>query len=189
MGCRLAIAPALALFTGVAMAEPVEYAIDRDLTRVHWEVLHFGTSTSRGRFDRIDGSITLDRAARRGEVSITVDTASVSTGFAPFDNVLRGGYMLAVAEHPQAWFVASRIEFDGDAPRKVRGEITLRGVGRPLELVAERFACRPAKPGEGEICGGDFSAELRRSDFGIDYALPFAADRVRLRVAVEAQRR
>ena len=79
-----------------AQAAPVSYRIDPAHTRVHFEVQHFGTSTSRGRFDTLDGSITLDRAAHQGEVSIEVDTGSVSTGIAPFDSVLKRADMLAV---------------------------------------------------------------------------------------------
>jgi polyisoprenoid-binding protein YceI len=178
----------LAAAAACAHAAPATWRIDPAATRVHFEVQHFGTSTSRGRFDRVDGSIVLDAAARTGEVSIEVDTASVSTGLAPFDGVLRGGDLLASAAHPKAWFVARRVEFDGATPARIHGEITLRGTSRPLELRALRFACRQDAQRQREVCGGDFEAELRRSDFGMHFGLPFVADRVRLQVQVEAVR-
>jgi polyisoprenoid-binding protein YceI len=184
---RRSLAAALAFAAFTAAAQPVAYRLDPDLTRVHWEVLHFGTSTSRGRFDGVTGSVVLDRSAGRGEISITVDTASVSSGLALFDRVLRSRDMLDTAANPKAWFVASRIEFDGDRIRSLRGEITLRGVSQPLTLTALRFACRKSETDPGEICGGDFSGELLRSDFGISYGQPFAADRVRLFVTVEGR--
>ncbi len=171
-----------------ARAEPVFYRIDPAATHVHFEVQHFGTSTSRGRFDTIDGSITLDRAAHGGEVSIEVDTASVSTGLAPFDGVLRRADMLDVQAHPKAYFVARRFGFDGERLASVSGEFTLRGTSRPLTLRALAFGCRPHPTLQRELCGGDFEAELRRSDFGMNFGLPFAADRVRLIIQVEAVR-
>jgi polyisoprenoid-binding protein YceI len=184
----LFVAAAFAAGASVARAEPEVWRLDADQTRVHFEVQHFGTSTSRGRFGAITGSIALDRAARRGDVSITVATASVSTGLAPFDSVLRGSDLLASAEHPQAWFVASHLGFDGDQLVRLDGEFTLRGISRPLTLHALRFACRDDAARGREVCGGDFEGELRRSDFGMNFGLPFVADRVRLLVQVEAIR-
>ncbi len=67
----------------------------------------------------------------------------------------------------------------------MRGEFTLRGVGVPLSLHAQRFSCLGG-PGPGQRCGGDFVGELRRSEFGATFGLPFVADRVQLRLQVEA---
>ena len=173
---------------GAAAAAPHVYALDPANTHVHWEVRHFGTSTSRGRFDAIAGSVTLDREARRGSASISVGTASVSTGIAPFDGVLRGPLLLASADHPSAYFVAQQFAFDGDKVASVTGEFTLRGVSRPLTLKALRFLCHPEGEPVREVCGGDFEAELERGEFGITHALPFVAGRVRLVVQVEATR-
>lgn len=171
-----------------ARAAPVAYRIDPAATHVHFEVLHFGTSTARGRFDAVEGSIVMDRAARRGEVSIVIDTASVSTGLAPFDSVLRRADMLAVQAHPKAYFVSRRFDFDGDRLIGVSGEFTLRGTTRLLTLRALSFTCRMHATLQREVCGGDFEAELRQTDFGLTYALPFVADRVRLLIEVEGVR-
>jgi polyisoprenoid-binding protein YceI len=171
-----------------AAAAPAIYRLDPQQTRVHFEVQHFGTSTSRGRFDTIDGVITLDRDARSGEVSIEVSTPSVDTGMKPFDSVLRRDDMLAALAHPKAYFVARQLQFDGDRIGAVHGEFTLRGTSRPLTLRALRFACRPHPQLQREVCGGDFEAELRRSDFGMHFGLPWIADRVRLLIQVEALR-
>jgi polyisoprenoid-binding protein YceI len=70
----------------------------------------------------------------------------------------------------------------------VTGEFTLRGVSQPLTLRALQFHCRTDATPPREVCGGDFEAELRRSDFGITHSLPFVADRVRLVIQVEAFR-
>lgn len=196
-----------------AGAEPVRYRLDPQHSFVHFEVLHFGTSTIHGRFGPVEGEVTLDRTARSGEVGLRIPTASVSTGFKFFDSRLRQADLMASDEHPEAFFVARQFRF-GQTPGEpelleVRGEFTWRGVSRPLSLHARRFACRPAgtalptaglapapaavagttpSPATAEICGGDFEAELLRGDFGATFGLPLVGDRVRLRVQVEGWR-
>lgn len=173
---------------GSAHAAPQSYAIDPEQTHVHWELRHFNTSTSRGRFDDIVGSITLDREARRGEASITISTGSVSTGFAPFDGVVRGQYVLSTTAYPKAYFVSNRFVFDGDRLTAVEGVLTLRDIGRALTLRALRFSCRPDTDPPREVCGGDFEAEFPRSAYEVTHSLPFVADKVRVVIQIEATR-
>jgi polyisoprenoid-binding protein YceI len=186
---RCSAALALVVATGAAAAAPQTYALDPQHTHVHWELKHFGTSTSRGRFDAITGSVTLDREAHTGAASISIDTTSISTGTKIFDGVLRGPLLLASAEHPSAYFVASRFGFDGDRLVSVAGEFTLRGSSQPMTLRALRFSCRTDTEPAREVCGGDFEAEFKRSDFGITHSLPFVGDAVRLVVQIEGVRR
>ena len=174
---------------GAARAAPENFTIDPTHTHVHWEVKHFGTSTSRGRFDAVSGSLTLDREARSGSASISIATGSISTGFAPFDGVLRGRYLLATAEYPTAYFVAQRFDFQGDALASVTGVLTLRDASQSLTLRALRFACRiDTEPVPHEVCGGDFETVFARSAFGITHSLPFVSDRVRVLIQIEAAR-
>ncbi len=177
----------LALLATPAGAQPVAYVLDPGHSFVHFEVLHFGTSTSSGRFGPIAGEVTLDRSAGGGEVSLRIATAGVDTGLPVFNARLRQADLLASAEHPEAYFVARNFRFEGQRLAEVRGEFTLRGVSRPLSLHALRFGCRGDDT--AEVCGGDFEGDILRSDFGATYLLPFVADRVRLVVQVEGRRR
>lgn len=163
-----------------------DYRLDPAHTRVHWEVMHFGTSTTRGRFDDVNGSLRRD-ASGRGSVSIVVGIASVDTGVKPLDAVLRGSYLDA-AEFPQAYFVAEGWRWQPDAALDVAGELTLHGVSRPLRLRAGQLRCAPQPPTGREVCGADLQAEFKRSDFGIHDGQPFVGDRVRLVIQVEAVR-
>ena len=172
-----------------ARAEPVVYTLDPAHSFVNFELRHFGTSTIRGRFGPVDGSVTLDRAAASGSVSVTIATASVSTGLRVFDARIREPDLLASAEFPQASFVAERFRFDGERLAEVRGEFTLRGVTLPLSLFARHFACEEREAARREVCGGDFETEISRSAFGAGFGLPFVGDRVRLLVQVEGIRR
>ena len=169
-----------------AAAEPLSYVLDPAHSFVHFELLHFGTSTVRGRFSAIQGMVSIDPAAQRGEVSLRLPTATVSTGVGVFDARIRQSDLLASEAFPEAYFVATRFIFDGAKPMEVRGEFTLRGVSQALSLRALRYGCRAE--GAAEICGGDFEGEIKRSDFGLTFGLPFIGDRVRLRVQVEARR-
>ena len=171
-----------------ARGAPEEFRIDPDHTHVHWEIRHFGTSTIRGRFDAIVGGITLDRVAHTGSASFTIDTTKVSTGFAPFDGVVRGSNVLASEANPSAYFVANRFAFDGDKLASVTGEFTLRGASHGLTLTALRFSCHTVPNPAREICGGDFEGEFDRGSYGISYATPFVSNSVRLLVQIEAQR-
>lgn len=172
-----------------AHAAPVFYLLDSERSFVHFEVQHFGTSTTRGRIGPFYAEVMLDREAGRGEVNLRVRTDTVSTGMAVFDARLREPDLLASEQHPEAFFVASDFRFAGDGVSVVRGEFTLRGQSAPLELRALRFACRIDTPGAREVCGGDFEGFVKRSDFGMSFGVPFVADRVRLVVQVEGVRR
>jgi polyisoprenoid-binding protein YceI len=182
---------AIALVAATPMtpsARAADYALDAGHTFVHWEVLHMGTSTSRGRFEALRGVVNFDPAQQKIDVSITVDTASVSTGFAAFDTVLRGAQLLDVQQFPQAYFTATQARWDGEVPRELLGEITLRGVSQALRLRAVRWKCGLNLLFKREVCGGDFEGTLLRSDFGMTLALPLVANEVVLRVQVEGIR-
>jgi polyisoprenoid-binding protein YceI len=168
------------------------YELDPANTFAHFELMHFGTSTIRGRIGPVNGLVQIDRAARRGELSLRIPTAGVSTGIPFFDARIRAADLLAAEAFPEAYFVATNFRFDGDSVAEVRGEFTLRGTSQPLSLRALRFSCRSdAVEGAAavEVCGGDFEGHFLRSDFGLSFALPFVANRVRLLVQVEGRRR
>lgn len=172
---------------GAVSAAPATYVLDAERSWVHFEVVHFGASTIRGRFGPAQGSVLLDRGAGRAEADVRVPTASVDTGVRPFDARLRRDDLLASAAHPEAYFVARQGRFEGGRLVELRGEFTVRGTSQPLTLRALHFACRT--DAGGETCGGDFEAELLRSSIGATFGLPFVADRVRLLVQVEGRRR
>jgi polyisoprenoid-binding protein YceI len=169
-----------------ARAEPVTYVLDPDQSFVQFEVVHFGTSTLRGRFGPLSGAVTIDPAAGHGELGLRVATVQVSTGVPVFDARLRKPDLLATDDYPEAYFVARNFRFDGQGVAEVRGEFTLRGVGQPLSLRARHYACR--QEAGAEVCGGDFEGEVLRSDFGATYGLPLVGNRVRLLVQVEGRR-
>ena len=183
--CLLAFWVALA--TAPLHAQPVVYDLDPDHCFVTFEFMLVGTSTSRARLGPVRGAVTLDRAKGEGDIGIRIATASVDTGLPFFNSRLRQADLLASSEYPEAFFVARRLRFEGNKLAEVRGEFTFRGVSQPLSLVATQFNCR--QDAQGEICGGDFEAEVLRSSFGADFGLPLVGDRVKLLIQVEGRRR
>ena len=170
-----------------SLAGPVAYRLDPAHTWVTFEVLHFWTSTVRGRIGPVAGEVTVDRGARTGDLRLRIPVATVSSGIGTFDARLKQPDLLATAEYPEAYFVATRYRFDdAGGVQEVRGEFTLRGVGQPLSLVAKHFACRRDEALGKDVCGGDFEALLARRDFGMTFGEPFVSDDVRLLVQVEA---
>lgn len=177
---------ATALVAAAAPAHAATYAIDPTHTFVTFEVLHFGTSTNRGRFDRKEGSVQFDRAARTGKVEITIDMASINTGVGPFNEHLRGKDFFDAATHPTATFVSERMTFTGDKVSEVTGTLTLLGKSLPVTLKASRFNCYDNPMFKREVCGGDFETTIKRSQWGMTYGLPGIPDDVRLLIQVEA---
>lgn len=169
-------------------AQSATYAIDPTHTFVTFEVTHFGTSTNRGRFDRKNGSVTLDKTAKTGAVDITFETASVNTGTAAFDRHLQGRDFFNSAEHPTARFVSDRFVFNGDKVGEVSGQLTLLGKTQPVTLKAQRFNCFDHPMLKREVCGGDFETTIQRSQWGMGYGIPGIPDAVRLVIQVEAVR-
>jgi polyisoprenoid-binding protein YceI len=172
-----------------AQANSASYAIDPTHTFVSFEVLHFGTSTLRGRFDKKEGAVQLDRAAKSGKVEITIDMSSVNSGVGPFDAHLKSPDFFNAAVHPTAKFMGDKFTFNGDKVATVEGMLTLAGKTQPVTLKATHFNCYTNPLLKREVCGGDFETTIQPTAFGITTYIPMAApDQVRLVVQVEAIR-
>jgi polyisoprenoid-binding protein YceI len=172
---------------GLAHAESATYSADPTHTFVNFEVKHFATSTVRGRFDKKEGSITIDRAAKTGKADITIDIASVSTGVAQLDTHLKSKDFFNAAESATAKFSGDKFSFEGDKVKSVAGTLTMLGKTVPVTLTANNFNCYDSPMLKREVCGGDFETTITRSQWGVSYGLNFGLpDSVRLLVQVEA---
>ena len=165
---------------------PETYVIDPTHTFVTWEAKHFGTSTSRGRFDRKEGTITIDTIAKTGKVEIRIEVKSMSTGTGLFDQVLQGKTFFNSDEFPTATFKGDQFKFDGDKVTEIAGTLTLNGKTNPVTLKASNYNCYFSPVFRKQVCGGDFDAFIKRSDFGMNYLIPFVSDATRLVIQIEA---
>jgi len=169
-----------------ALAASATYKIDPAHTYPHFSISHLGFSTMHGRFDKTSGTVTLDRAAKTGSMDITIDTNSISTGFAKRDKDLMSPDFFNVAEFPTMTYQASSITFKGDTPTSVNGSLTLLGVTRPVKLAIDSFHCGIFPMNKKEKCGAGASADIKRSDFGMKTFLPGIGDDVKLVFEIEA---
>ncbi len=183
----LTLAAAAALFAGAAQAETASYAIDPSHTFATFEISHFGASVNRGRFDKKEGSVQLDRAAKTGKVDITIDTTSINTGTAAFDKHLQSPDLFDAAKFPTIKFVSDKFVFTGDKVSEVSGNLTLLGKTQPVTLKAKQFNCYQSPMLKREVCGGDFETTIDRTAFGMNYGIAWGFPKdVRLVVQVEA---
>jgi polyisoprenoid-binding protein YceI len=164
-------AVATTLLASVSHAETATYAFDPAHTYVTFEIGHFGTTTNRGRFDKKEGTVQLDKAGKTGKVSITVDTTSINTGFAPFNTHLQSPDLFDAAQFPTMKFESTKFSFKGDKVTAVAGNLTLLGKTLPVTLQAKQFNCYENPMLKRETCGGDFEATIDRTAFGMNYGV------------------
>ncbi|MBI2750904.1 MAG: polyisoprenoid-binding protein [Burkholderiales bacterium] len=181
------LAIATTLLSAGAHAESAAYAMDPSHTFVSFEIGHFGTSTNRGRFDKKEGTVQLDRAGKAGKVEVTIDTASVNTGFAAFEKHLKSADLFDAEKYPTIKFVSDKFVFDGDKVKEVQGTLTLLGKTQPVTLKASQFNCYQSPMLKKEVCGGDFDTTIDRTAFGMNYGIDWGFPKnVRLVVQIEA---
>jgi polyisoprenoid-binding protein YceI len=165
------------------------YVIDPAHTFPHFEVTHMNLSTHHGRFNRTNGWIVLDRAARRGSMQLVIDTNSVDTGDPALEQRLRGEDFFDAANHPEIRFRADKLRFDGDKPIGADGELTLRGNTRPVSFAITAFRCGQLPLIRRNACGARAETSIKRADFGMSiYPSMIGAD-VRLVIQVEGHKR
>ncbi|TAN07604.1 MAG: polyisoprenoid-binding protein [Rhodanobacteraceae bacterium] len=163
------------------------YVTDPNHTFVHFGVRHFGASTVHARFDDVAGKVTLDHAGRAATADITVQMTSVDSGIPYFNAHLCSPEFFDVIKFPTARFVSKHATFNGDTPASVEGELTLMGQTHPVTLTCTNSAVYDNPLHQAEVCGGDFTATLKRSQWGINWGLEMGVpDDVVLEIQIEA---
>jgi polyisoprenoid-binding protein YceI len=171
--------------TTAAQALPAVYSIDSSHTYPSFETSHMDISVWRGKFNRSQGRIELDRERQQGEVDVRIDANSIDFGHEKMNEVARGEHYFQSERYPEIRYRGA-LRFDGEQPVAVDGELSLLGVSRPLRLVIRRFRCVIHPLLRREVCGADATAEFDRRDYGMDYAAQYGSTQVRLAIQVEA---
>ena len=167
-----------------------QFKIDPNHTFVHFAVVHTGVSSVRGRFNVPKGSASLDAAKQEAMVNVEIDTRSLDTGVKQLDGILIGESFFDVGKFRTASFSGRATRFADGVPTEFEGNLTVKGVTRPVQLTAERFVCQQVTVlvVKHYVCGGDLTATLKRSDFGLSKYLSMVSDDVRITISVEAIR-
>lgn len=187
---RKALFAASALVVGAAVAEPVTYNIDSGHTYPAFEADHMGgLSKWRGKVNSTAGSVTLDRAAKTGEINVTMEMASIDFGHDKMNEHARSADIFDVAKFPTATYKGKVTKWAGEVPSEVDGQLTLHGVTKPVKLMINSFLCKPNPMTRKETCGADASATLNREEFGVTYGKDFGFKMdVKLLISIEAVR-
>ncbi len=177
---------ALSAVSAAAFAAPETYNIDPTHTFPRFEYNHFGYSNQQHRFDRTSGKIILDRAAKTGSVDVTIDAKSVNTGYALFNGHIQGEDYFNTEKYPAITFKSTAVKFDGDKPVAVDGNLTIKGVTKPVTLIVTNFHSMPHPMLKKDALGANAVAKVKRSEFNMGKNVPYVGDEVTLNIAVEA---
>ena len=169
-----------------AFAAPETYTIDGTHTFPNFSYSHFGLTTQISKFDKTTGTVTLDKAARAGAVDIVIDMTSVNTGYGTFDEHIQGEDFLDTAKYPTATFKSTKVSFDGDKPATIEGELTIKGVTKPVTLKVNHFATMPHPMLKKDAIGANASTVIKRSEFNAGKYAPNVGDEVTITVSLEA---
>ena len=175
-----------ASFSAAALAAPETFNIDPAHTLPRFEYNHMGFSQQLSRFDKVSGSVTLDRAAKTGSVDVTIDAKSVDTGSTLFNEHIQGKDFLDTADYPTITFKSTAVKFNGDAVASVEGNLTIKGVTKPVTLTVQSFKCMPHPMLQKEACGATATTTVKRSDFNAGKYAPLVGDDVTITLPIEA---
>jgi polyisoprenoid-binding protein YceI len=175
-----------ATFTTAAHAAPETYIIDVNHTKPVFSYSHFGYSTQMSRFDSLAGTIVLDRAAKTGSIDVTIDAKSVDSGFPVFNEHLQDEDFFNTAKYPTITFKSSKLKFDGDKLTAVDGNLTIKGITKPVTLTLTSMQCMPHPMNKKPACGANATTVIKRSDFNMAKYVPYVGDDVTLTIPVEA---
>ncbi len=183
------ISAALALataFSAPAFAAPETYGLDANHTFPRFSYSHLGFSTQVSRFNKTTGKVVLDKAAKTGSVDITIDTKSIDTGSALFNDHIQAEDFLDTAKYPTATFKSTKVTFDGDKPATIEGDLTLKGVTEQDTLTVTRLLAIPHPMQKQDAIGGNAHTTVTRTDVNMGKYAPHVGDEVRIDIALEA---
>lgn len=183
---KLALALAFASFTASAFAAPETYVIDPAHTAPRFEYSHFGYSKQIHSFDKTSGTIVFDKAARTGSVDVTIDTGSVNTGYPLFNEHIQDEDFFDTAKYPTITFKSTAVKFEGDKPVSVDGNLTIKGVTRPVTLTLTSFQAMPHPIMKKDAIGANATTTIKRTEFNMGKYAPYVSDDVTLDIAMEA---
>jgi polyisoprenoid-binding protein YceI len=154
--------------TGQVLPAPKEWTIDPAHTSVGFVARHMMISKVRGRFKEVAGTVTIGEAPEDSLVDITVQAASIDTGLPVRDDHLRSSDFLDVANHPQLSFRSTKLEPKEENGFSLTGDLTIRGVTRPVTLDLEFLGTAKDPSGDRRVAF-EAKAEINREDFGLTW--------------------
>lgn len=144
------------------------YAIDPAHTSVEFVARHLMITKVRGRFPEVSGTITIDEEPERSHVDVEITVASLDTGNVDRDQHLLSEDFFHADAHPRMSFTSTRVEASDSATWHVTGDLTVRGIARPVTLQVD-FDGASTSPIGDERISFSAAAEIDREDWGLTW--------------------
>ena len=189
---RGALAFLLAGLAAVALAAPVNDApVSYRLDPAHTDVVatwnHLGFSNPSANFTQVDGTLVYDAAnPAASRVEVTLPLSGLDSHLPALDKHMRSADMFDAEKFPAITFRSTQVEAAGKDRLRVRGELTIKGITRPTVLDVTLNGAGVHPMAKKPAVGFDATTIIKRSEFGIDYALPAVSDEIRIRITTEA---
>ncbi len=176
------LAAALAL---PALADTTVWTIDPNHANAQFFVKHLGISTVQGEFTKVTGTITIDNSdITKSTVDVTIPADTVYTRVAMRDNDLKSQHFLDVAQYPTITFKSTKITKTGDDTYDVTGDLTIRGVTKPVTLKVSDLS-KPIQAMGGWRRGVSATTTINRQDFGVSADPGMVGDEIHILIDLE----
>ncbi len=153
---------------GVELPAVGTYALDVSHTQVGFAVRHMAVSKVRGRFTKFEGTLVVAEDPTQSSVNVTIDATSVDTRDENRDNHLRTNDFFDIENHPTWTFVSTAVVAEGPAAWKVTGDLTIRGITKPVTLDTTLEGVVKDPYGNHRV-GFSATGELNREDFDVSF--------------------
>ncbi len=183
---QLGLAAGIMLVSSVAFASPSKYVVDTQgmHASINFKIQHLGYSWLTGRFDKFSGDFSYDPdQLSNSQISVKIDTDSISTNQAERDKHLRSADFLNAKKFPEATFVSDSIS-GSDKAMQVKGKFTLNGVTKEIVIDAHKIG-EGKDPWGGYRSGFSGTTKIKLADYGITYDLGPASTEVFLDLNIE----
>ncbi len=148
---------------------PGTYALDAAHSEIGFQVRHLGISTVKGSFGTFDATIEVGGSDLSSlSAAATIDVATIATRNDDRDNHLRSADFFDAENHPQITFKSTSVLSKGDGAFVMNGDLTIRGVTKPVELKGE-FLGGAKDPWGNEKIGFEASGKINRTDYGLNW--------------------
>ena len=167
------------------------YQVDPGHTQVAFAYDHMGFSNNFGIISGPTGTLTLDpKNVAASKVSIEVPVANLRTGIQALDDHLVKVDFFDSAKFPKATFVSTSVKADGPTSAEITGNLTIKGITKPVTLDADFYGAgkAPAMAGGKENVGFVATTSVKRSDFNMGYGVPMVGDTIELKIVAAFQK-
>jgi polyisoprenoid-binding protein YceI len=162
---------AAAVLAAPALAFGATYEIDPVHSHAQFAVKHMMVSTVKGEFGKLAGKINLDeKDITKSSVDVTIDASTIDTRNEARDGHLKSPDFFDVKTHPNITFKSTKVEKAGEGKLKVTGNLTIRGVTKPVVLDVEGPTAPVKSPFDGStLIGATATTQINRKDFGLNW--------------------